>query len=92
MGIIVILTTSGIWMDSREDGESFKMLLSKGEKFDIAASTDRSTIVELPSLPIILVSVPIRTLLKDLQWTCEMTCLGTALLANLVLFFCVKSF
>ena len=78
-------------MDSREDGESFKMLLSKGEKFDIAASTDRSTIVELPSLPIILVSVPILTLLKDLQ-SCEMTGLGTAQLANLVLFFCVKSF
>ena len=74
------------------DGESFKILLSKGEKFDIAATTDGSTIVELPSLPIILVPVPIRTLLKDLQWTCEMTGLGTALLVNLVLFFCVKSF
>ena len=83
---------SGILMDSREDGESFKILLSKGEKFDIAATTDGSTIVELPSLPIILVPVPIRTLLKDLQWTCEMTGLGTALLANLVLFFCEKSF
>ena len=83
---------SGILMDSREDGESSKMLLNKGEKFDIAASTDRSTIVELPSLPMILVSFPIRTLLKDLQWTCVMTGLGTALLANLVLLFYKKSF
>ena len=87
-----VVGTSGIWMDSREDGESSKMLLNKGEKFDIAASTDRSTIVELPSLPMILVSFPIRTLLKDLQWTCVMTGLGTALLANLVLLFYKKSF
>ena len=54
-------------MDSREGGGSFKILLSKGEKFDIAATTDGLTIVQLPSLPIILVPVPIRTFLKDLQ-------------------------
>ena len=54
-------------MDSREGGGSFKILLSKGEKFDITATTDGLTIVQLPSLPIILVPVPIRTLLKDLQ-------------------------
>ena len=54
-------------MDSREGGGSFKILLSKGEKFDITATTDELTIVQLPSLPIILVPVPNRTLLKDLQ-------------------------
>ena len=68
------------WILGKEG--SFKILLSKGEKFDITATTDGLTIVQLPSLP----------LLKDLQWTCEMTGLGTALLVNLVLFFCVKSF
>ena len=35
-----VVGTSGICMDSREDGESFKILLSKGEKFDLTATTD----------------------------------------------------
>ena len=68
------------WILGKEG--SFKILLSKGEKFDITATTDGLTIMQLPSLP----------LLKDLQWTCEMTGLGTALLANLVLLFYKKSF
>ena len=86
----ISMDTSGKLMDSRDDYESFTILLSKGENLDMATINVVWTIETSPILPMILVPI-CWTSLKDFESNWGMTGtagLGTASDDNNVLFLC----